>query len=634
MREFTNEEITSIIEDYSNKISTVKISKKFRTSPQKIKNILMDNGIDIHDPSKTVGFTRKPNNYWENRDNISEAMKKCKTRREFSQKYSRAYSIAREKGWYEEMANLYFNKEDSFNNYTAKIHMVYAYEFKELNHVYVGRTLDLKRRHREHSKDEKDGVFKFAKDNGCNIPNVRILEKDLTAEESQIQENFWIEDYLRHKWLIINKSSTGINKSSLGGSFRKWNYEKCKIAASKCTSKEDFKNKFVGAYNISRKYGWIYDFFDFNLKKENGCFNTFEQCINEIKKYKTLGGIRKNYPFLYHKICKNKWNDKVRDILGYTPKQVSKKVYKLKDKAIKEEYKLLDVNTKNLSNKELIFYYMIYAPSVNIYPKILNISKYGEKTIFVIEDKKIAFVVIGVNNYRNKKINIENTYGYSVHVIYDCEINPMDFKLENKIDSILNIRRELGCITLNARDCKVGEICSQCANEFLNTNHIQGECSSTIYLGATYDNILVGVMTFKNGSLTNKGWELNRFATDFHFIVRGLGSKMFKYFINHYNVDSVISFADRRWTSSLNNVYTKMGFEFCHITPPSYKYLSVDTSDSKLYNKFGFRKQTLLRKHPGFLTPEMTETEMAKKLGYDKIWDCGLIKYIWKKPEE
>lgn len=25
----------------------------------------------------------------------------------------------------------------------------------------------------------------------------------------------------------------------------------------------------------------------------------------------------------------------------------------------------------------------------------------------------------------------------------------------------------------------------------------------------------------------------------------------------------------------------------------------------------------------------MTETEMVKELGYDRIWDCGLIKYIW-----
>jgi hypothetical protein len=25
----------------------------------------------------------------------------------------------------------------------------------------------------------------------------------------------------------------------------------------------------------------------------------------------------------------------------------------------------------------------------------------------------------------------------------------------------------------------------------------------------------------------------------------------------------------------------------------------------------------------------MTETEMVKELGYDRIWDCGLIKYVW-----
>ena len=24
----------------------------------------------------------------------------------------------------------------------------------------------------------------------------------------------------------------------------------------------------------------------------------------------------------------------------------------------------------------------------------------------------------------------------------------------------------------------------------------------------------------------------------------------------------------------------------------------------------------------------------VEKLEYDRIWDCGLIKYIWKKPEE
>ena len=32
---------------------------------------------------------------------------------------------------------------------------------------------------------------------------------------------------------------------------------------------------------------------------------------------------------------------------------------------------------------------------------------------------------------------------------------------------------------------------------------------------------------------------------------------------------------------------------------------------------------------------DMTEREMTEKLGYVKIWDCGLYKYEWKKqPDE
>ena len=27
----------------------------------------------------------------------------------------------------------------------------------------------------------------------------------------------------------------------------------------------------------------------------------------------------------------------------------------------------------------------------------------------------------------------------------------------------------------------------------------------------------------------------------------------------------------------------------------------------------------------------MTELEMTKALGYDRIWDCGLFKYVWRK---
>ena len=100
-------------------------------------------------------------------------------------------------------------------------------------------------------------------------------------------------------------------------------------------------------------------------------------------------------------------------------------------------------------------------------------------------------------------------------------------------------------------------------------------------------------------------------------------------------LNSVKSFADRRWTiNETNNLYIQLGFEFDSYTPPSYTYYKPKVHRYQRFHKFGFRKKILLKKHPEELTPEMTETEMVKKLGYDRIWDCGLIKYIWKKPEE
>ena len=94
----------------------------------------------------------------------------------------------------------------------------------------------------------------------------------------------------------------------------------------------------------------------------------------------------------------------------------------------------------------------------------------------------------------------------------------------------------------------------------------------------------------------------------------------------------VKSFADRRWTiDEKNNVYTKLGFTFDGFTRPNYTYYNSNVDRFKRFHKFNFRKAKLLKKYPN-LDPRMTETEMAKELGYDRIWDCGLIKYIYKNP--
>ena len=74
-------------------------------------------------------------------------------------------------------------------------------------------------------------------------------------------------------------------------------------------------------------------------------------------------------------------------------------------------------------------------------------------------------------------------------------------------------------------------------------------------------------------------------------------------------------------------MYTKLGFNLVKTIKPTYTYYNTDYNRYTRFHKFNFRKKVLLKKYPDQVTSDMTETEMAKILGFDRIWDCGLFKY-------
>ena len=72
----------------------------------------------------------------------------------------------------------------------------------------------------------------------------------------------------------------------------------------------------------------------------------------------------------------------------------------------------------------------------------------------------------------------------------------------------------------------------------------------------------------------------------------------------------------------------ELGFRVDKILRPEYRYIVND----KRMHKFGFRKQRLLKKFGNYgINNDMSEYEMTKKLGFHRIYDCGLIKYKWQK---
>lgn len=217
---------------------------------------------------------------------------------------------------------------------------------------------------------------------------------------------------------------------------------------------------------------------------------------------------------------------------------------------------------------------------------------------------------------------------YKPIVIFPDEYHYSNDIVLSKIKHICHIGSDY-LFKVYARKCTVKEITYDEALSFLNKNHIQGFVSSTVYLGAFYNGSLVGVMTFLDEG-NGKKWNMTRFATDINTLCPGLGGKLFNFFVRNYEYTEIKTFADRRWTcDKYDNLYTKLGFVLDKVEYKDYRYYNPKVDRYKRFHKFGFRKQTLHRKYG--LPLSMTETEMARSLGYDRIWDCGLIRYVYRK---
>lgn len=224
-------------------------------------------------------------------------------------------------------------------------------------------------------------------------------------------------------------------------------------------------------------------------------------------------------------------------------------------------------------------------------------------------------------NYHLHKTELAESKGY--HLIHIFE----DEWLEHKELVLNKLKHFLGCDIdkpiVGARKCTIEIISKDVAQPFLNLYHLQGFVGSTAYYGAFYGDSLVGVMTLKQEK--KDIWNLTRFATSTDYRLPGLASKIFKQFIKDSNPIEVKTFLDRRWSHANNNLYDKLHFKLAETLSPDYRYVVKN----QRIHKFNFRKQILAKKYNLPLT--MTEKEMTEQLGFHRIWDCGLYKYIWKK---
>lgn len=227
--------------------------------------------------------------------------------------------------------------------------------------------------------------------------------------------------------------------------------------------------------------------------------------------------------------------------------------------------------------------------------------------------------------YHLKKTEACAEKGVCLFHIFEDEYLYHKKALFAKIQRVLGYGGDL--VKVGARKCQVREIEGKTAKDFLYVHHIQGYCRSTLYLGGYYKDELVSVMSLTKED--DENWNLTRFATNCDYLVQGIFSKMFTWFAKKYYPLEVKTFLDRRWDRQEGeNVYEKCGFIFDGYVAPDYRYTN---GHGERMHKFGFRKKILHRKYG--LPLDMTESQMVRELGYHKIWDCGLAKYVYKKSE-
>ena len=170
------------------------------------------------------------------------------------------------------------------------------------------------------------------------------------------------------------------------------------------------------------------------------------------------------------------------------------------------------------------------------------------------------------NYHLNKTLECEKN-GYRLIHIFEYEwINKQEI-IKSKLKSLFGVEQE----RIYARKCIIKEIDSNTKNIFLNRYHIQGEDKSKVKLGLFYKDELVAVMTFGKPRFNkNYEWELIRYATSKHVI--GGASKLLKYFERNFNPNSIITYADRRF--SQGNMYYKLGFTLKMLSSPGYSWIS------------------------------------------------------------
>jgi hypothetical protein len=417
------------------------------------------------------------------------------------------------------------------------------------------------------------------------------------------------------------------------------NPEKAKKTKLKKYGNENYNNRELCKQTCLEKYG-VENVFQSEQIKEKirdinieryGTYNVYMRHIENIDNLNeefVKGHFLKDGYFLLEEFCQYfnlsicYYYSKIKDRFN-----INEPIKSNKHKTQTEIYNWLLTITDNviINNKQIIkpLELDIYLPDHNLAIEYdgLMYHSFGKDSWSVF------------NNYQDESENkykhlfkTEECEKQGIQLLHIFENEWIDPIKQNIWKSV--IKSKLGLNNrIYARKCEVKEITYQESNEFIKTNHLQGKCNSSIQIGLFYEGQLVSVMTFGKPRFNqNYQFEILRFCNKCFVNVIGAFSKILKYFERVYKYESIISYANRRW--STGNVYFKNNFEQFNISKPNYFYFK--RKDFVLFSRQKFQKH-LLKERLETFDENLTETENMYNNGFRKVYDCGQICFLQKK---
>jgi hypothetical protein len=428
----------------------------------------------------------------------------------------------------------------------------------------------------------------------CSLKCANNHKEEMVKRQKQsIQKKWGVDFFPQHKDFINKQKET---KKKRYGNENYNNVEKMKSTKEKLYGDSGYNNSKKNS--ITRRDSFIKTlkektkdkFVSYELDSDNITLNC-SLCNQDYKIYNNLFNYRTKQKSVLCTLCNPTDNKQVSglelDLINFVSTMV-------------------EVNTKDrsvLCGKELD----VFIPSKNLAIEFNGLYWHSD----IYKDKKY---------HLNKTIECNKKGVDLLHVFEDEWLEKSDI-----VKSIIKNKLGFWGERIYARNCVIRVVDKSEEKLFLNTNHIQGFVSSNISYGLYYNGELVSVMTFGGlrkslGYNSKEGsYEMLRFCNKLNTNVVGGASKLFKHFIKNYKPKQIISYSDMRYFGG--SLYKKLGFEFVDETRPNYFYVINHNRE----NRFKYRKDVLISE--GF-DESLTEKEIMKSRGYNRIYDCGNKKWV------